>query len=83
MNSADQSRAYPLVQLSDEEIVRANNAALDTRALAQERIRRFARPDERREVGLRINPESAHVFFTYAQVIDPYGDIRPGDFQGS
>jgi hypothetical protein len=35
---------------------------------------RFAEPDEREHVGRRIDPETAHVFFVYAQTLDPYGD---------
>jgi hypothetical protein len=40
---------------------------------------RIARPDEREHVGRRINPETAYVDFSYAQILDPYGDTRVPD----
>ena len=64
----------PVFRLSDEEIASAEQAALDLLADAQEHSLRFALPDERERVGRRINPETAHIFFRYAYVIDPYGD---------
>ena len=37
-------------------------------------VARYAEPDERRDVGLRIDPETAVVFSYYAPVLDPYHD---------
>jgi hypothetical protein len=34
----------------------------------------MARPEEREEVGKRIDPETAKVFVTFADAFDPYGD---------
>ena len=56
-------------ELSEDEIERAVQAALHTRAIAGEQFTRFARPDEREQVGRRIDPTTAHVFFLYAQTI--------------
>lgn len=35
---------------------------------------RFAHPSERTQVADRIDPDTAEVFFIYAQTLDPYGD---------
>ena len=73
MNQEDDDRR-PQFRLSDDEVERAARAALDTHALAGEQFTRFARPDEREQVGRRIDPATAHVFFVYAYTLDPYGD---------
>lgn len=62
------------IELSEDELERAASAASDTHAIAGEQFRRFARPDEREQVGRRIDPAKAHVFFVHAQTLDPYGD---------
>lgn len=62
------------VELSEEEIEHVTRAALDHYATRLEWVFRYAAPEERNEVGLRIDPETARVFFIYAEVIDPYGD---------
>jgi hypothetical protein len=62
------------IRLTEEEIARAIQAATDTAAIASERCTRYASPDERTEVGRRIDPETAQVFFIYALTLDPYGD---------
>jgi len=62
------------IQLSEEEFEHAMRAILDHRAATQEYSSRYACPGEREEVGRRIKPETACVFFIYAQVLDPYGD---------
>jgi hypothetical protein len=63
-----------VVRLSDEQMAFVEQVALDHRAAIQERALRYALPDERDDVGRRVNPETAHVFFRYAYVVDPYGD---------
>jgi len=42
-------------------------------------INRYARPDERAEVGSRINPATAIVFFRYLPTLDPYLDAIPDE----
>jgi hypothetical protein len=64
----------PFIRLTEDEVRRAEETALDARAVAQERFSRYARPDEREQIGLEINPETAEVFFVYAEVDDPYND---------
>jgi hypothetical protein len=62
------------VQLSDEDVARASQAALENRARFSEHTKRFARPHERQKEAELINPATALVFGIYAEVIDPYGD---------
>jgi hypothetical protein len=73
-DSNRESEVHNLVQLTQKEVEHITRVALDSRAAAQEQFTRFARPDEREDVGRRINPATADVFFVYAQVLDPYGD---------
>src|SRR5262249_22725173 len=61
-------------ELSEDDVERAVRAARDSRAIAAELSIRFARPDERVDVGRRIDPATAHVFLVNAQTLDPYGD---------
>ena len=79
MNENDPTR----IELTEDDIARAVQAGLDTRAIADEQIKRFARPEERGEVGQRISPATADVFFVYAKTPDPYGDDPdlPEEFQ--
>src|SRR5688500_2453743 len=63
------------IHLSEQEVERAIQAAHDNLAHAQEQFRRYARPDERFAVGLRIDPENANVFFLYGQASDAYGEL--------
>jgi hypothetical protein len=63
------------IELSEDEQKRAVRAALETRAIADEQITRYAQPEEREEVCRRIDPATAQVFFVYAQIVDPYGMI--------
>jgi hypothetical protein len=65
---------YTRMWLSDGEVERAARAGLDIHANASEQFARVARPDEREQVGRRIDPSTARVFFLYAQTMDPYGD---------
>ena len=37
---------------------------------------RYAQPHERTAVGERIEPATAEVWFNYAQVLDPYGELE-------
>jgi hypothetical protein len=37
---------------------------------------RYAEPAERTEVGARIDPATAEVWFDYAQTLAPYGDVE-------
>jgi hypothetical protein len=37
---------------------------------------RYAEPAERTEVGARIDPATAEVWFDYAQTLDPYRDVE-------
>ena len=62
------------VELSEEDLERAVRAGLDARAAANELFSQFARPDERVQMGHRIDPATARVFFLYAKTMDPYGD---------
>lgn len=64
----------PFIRLTEDQIRRAEEAALDARAVAEERVSRYARPEERQQVGLEINPASAEVFFVYGETDDPYND---------
>ena len=61
------------IKLSDQ-IERVKRAARDSRAIESELSTRFARPDERDEIGRRIDPTTANVFFRHAQIFDPDGD---------
>lgn len=72
------------IELSEDEQKRAVRAALETRAIADEQITRYAQPEEREEVCRRIDPATAQVFFVYAQIVDPYGDDSdlPEEMQG-
>jgi hypothetical protein len=38
------------------------------------RVQRYARPNERKETGLRLDPATAEVFFLYGETLDPYGE---------
>ena len=40
---------------------------------------RYAEPSERAAVGARIDPETAHVWFIYANIPDPYFDLDLSD----
>lgn len=64
----------PGTELTGEEIERLAGVAEDTRAIASELSLRVARPGERQQVGRRIDPKTAAVFFIWAQTMDPYGD---------
>lgn len=37
---------------------------------------RYARPEERRAVGARVDPSTAEVWFVYGEVIDPYCEFE-------
>lgn len=60
------------IELSEDDLKQAVRAGLDARGIADEQITRYARPEEREDVGRRIDPSTAHVFFVYAQTMDPY-----------
>jgi hypothetical protein len=64
----------PWIKIPDDVCERLARLALETQAIAGEQCTRFARPEERQQVGLRIDPATARVFFVYAQTLDPYGD---------
>jgi hypothetical protein len=36
---------------------------------------RLARPDERERIGREIDTDKAEVWFYYAQILDPYGEL--------
>lgn len=61
------------VELTQEQIERLVAAYRETLELLS-RYDRFADSDERRDVGLRIDPSTAEVFFIYGEVGNPYGD---------
>ena len=64
----EDSTPHPVwVTLTEAEMAQARAAALETSAIAGECAERYARPDERRDVGLRIDPDTALVFFVHAQ----------------
>jgi hypothetical protein len=65
---------FTWIELTEDEVERAVRAGLDAGAIAGEHFTRFAQPAEREQVGRRIDPATAHVFFLYAQTLDPYGD---------
>jgi hypothetical protein len=72
----DEAARPEWMTLSWQEVDSALQAALDNRGAADEWVTRYARPDEREEIGRRIDPETARVFFIYAQMLDPYGDAE-------
>jgi hypothetical protein len=59
---------------TDSEIAVTSQMVSALSGAAEQPAQRYARPEERKRVGLRINPTTATVFFDYAQIIDPYGD---------
>jgi hypothetical protein len=65
---------FTWIEISENEMERLVQAERDMRASADELFTRFALPDEREQIGRRIDPTTAHVFFVYAQTGDPYGD---------
>jgi hypothetical protein len=67
---------FTWLELTEDEVERAVRAWLTSRALAGEQFTRFAQPAEREQVGRRIDPATAHVFFVYAQIADPYGEYH-------
>jgi hypothetical protein len=52
----------------------ATQLAQDVRAASQELYQRYARPDERKGVGRRVDPDTAHVWWTYQRILDPYDE---------
>lgn len=62
------------LERSKQRVESVRQPGLDAPAAKQECVSCYARPDEREDVGRRIDPDTANVFFIYAQVIDPYGD---------
>ena len=62
------------IRLTEQELAHVMQAAASTAAIARECIARYAEPHERRDIARRIDPETALVFFIYAQTLDPYGD---------
>ena len=67
------------VRLTEEQIEHAAQFAADNLARSQEMTKRVARSEERKAVGSRVNPDTAEVFFVYAEVLDPYGDLQLED----
>ena len=74
MPDRDGEGTGPNVHLSEKDLEHARRVAVDHRAATQELMSRYASPEERSDVGSRIDPDTAWVFFTYAEVLDPYGD---------
>jgi hypothetical protein len=62
------------VELTDELKWRAVDEVFARRAIAETFADRLARPEERNEVGLRIDPTTANVFILVRPVRDPYDD---------
>lgn len=73
-NASPDARAIPHVTLTQEQLEEAHRWAKDVRARASEMTERFAAPGERKEVGLRIDPKTARVFFLFTEMLDEYGD---------
>lgn len=63
------------VTLTAAEIATAIQFAKDHWALVNERVTRYATPDEREAVAARIDPDTAWFFFQYAEILDPYGEF--------
>ncbi len=62
------------IDLSDDQVARSWDALDEEHKIAEQAADRCARPDERRDVGLRIDPATASVFFLRTQSRDPYRD---------
>ena len=54
------------VELTEDEMRQATAAASKTRGIAETLADRLASPGEREDVGPRIDPATADVFFVYA-----------------
>jgi hypothetical protein len=65
------------VTLTQEEVEHANAVALENGPMVDAHVDRFASRDERREVGRRLDPSTAQLFFSYGEVDDPYGEYDP------
>jgi hypothetical protein len=61
------------IPIKTNDVRRATRSA-ELSSMAERRFERYARPNERKHVGERINPATAIVFVVYAQTLDPYGD---------
>src|SRR4051812_796913 len=66
-----------VVELPQEVLEPAAELVAERRAEREQLVERDARPDERGEVAIRIDPTTADVFFIYGEVLDPYDEDPP------
>ena len=66
--------AFHRIKLTHEDMLLVAQAGAELRRIEARLADSYAAPEEREAVGLRINPETAHVFYVIAQTLDPYGD---------
>ena len=62
------------ITLTEEDLQLAAAAALELLRIRARLADRYTGPDERRSVGLRLDPKTAQVFYVIGQTLDPYGD---------